>query len=95
MIIYTIHKGECSWWVANTTQSCITEYTPYLIIPLVELDSRLQRTRYGRKVDTAEISAPSRDGAYINGLSLDGARWNFQARAKGSRPTPRVPPMLF
>lgn len=29
-------------------------------------------------MDVTDISAPSREGAYVNGLSLDGARWNLQ-----------------
>lgn len=33
------------------------------------------------QMDVTDISAPSREGAYVNGLSLDGARWNLQVCA--------------
>lgn len=40
------------------------------------------RTVYYAQMDVADISVPSRDGAYVNGLSLDGARWNLQVNDK-------------
>jgi len=44
----------------------------------LELDKLTIYTEVTKKMDVAEISAPSRDGAYISGMYLEGARWNVQ-----------------
>ena len=42
----------------------------------LELDKPSIQTEVTKKLDPADISAPSREGAYIHGLCLEGARWN-------------------
>ena len=44
-----------------------------------ELDKLGIQTEVTKKTDPADISTPSRDGAYISGLSLEGARWNMSS----------------
>ncbi|CAM9358663.1 unnamed protein product [Ascophyllum nodosum] len=46
----------------------------------LELGKLSMSTNVTKKVDVVDANARSREGAYINGLSLDGARWNFQAQ---------------
>eukprot|EP00949_MAST-11_sp_MAST-11-sp1_P003677 g3677.t1 len=41
------------------------------------LDRLVTQTDMTKKVKVDEIEAPSRDGAYINGFFMDGARWNL------------------
>ena len=45
----------------------------------LELDKLTISTEVLKKTDIADITAPSRDGAYVHGLSLEGARWNVSA----------------
>jgi dynein heavy chain len=45
----------------------------------LELDKLQINTEVSKKSDIADITAPSRDGAFVNGLSLEGARWNVSA----------------
>ncbi len=42
----------------------------------LELDKLVIFTEVTKKLDGADVAAPSRDGAFIHGLSLEGARWN-------------------
>jgi dynein heavy chain len=42
----------------------------------LELDKLAISTEVTKKTDLADITAPSRDGAFVCGLSLEGARWN-------------------
>ena len=42
----------------------------------LELDKLTIQTEVTKKLDPADISAPSREGAYLHGLALEGARWN-------------------
>eukprot|EP01041_Mallomonas_annulata_P000386 gene386-700_t len=44
-----------------------------------ELDKLVTWTDVTKKITTEEIDAHSRDGAYIIGLSIQGARWDVQA----------------
>eukprot|EP00752_Nemacystus_decipiens_P011484 g10196.t1 len=60
----------------------------------LELDKLSVSTEVTKKMDVADIAVPSRDGAYINGLSLDGARWNLQAQhLESSKPREMYCPM--
>jgi dynein heavy chain len=43
-----------------------------------ELDKLLTWTEVTKKVNVEEVEGASRDGAYINGLSVQGARWDIQ-----------------
>ena len=43
----------------------------------LELDKLSILTEVTKKMDPADISAPSRDGAYVHGLAIEGARWNL------------------
>ena len=45
----------------------------------LELDKLSISTEVSKKSDIADFSAPSRDGALVYGLSLEGARWNLSA----------------
>ena len=36
-------------------------------------------TEVTKKLDPSEFSTPSRDGAYISGLALEGARWSLNS----------------
>ena len=44
-----------------------------------ELDKLVTWTDVTKKLTTEEIDSPSRDGAYIIGLNIQGARWDTQA----------------
>merc|ERR1712146_628679 len=44
-----------------------------------ELDKLLNYTDVTKKMTVDEIDGTSRDGAYINGLSMQGARWDLNA----------------
>merc|ERR1712072_896827 len=44
----------------------------------LELDKLVTQTDVQKKMDPEEIDAPARDGAYINGLEMQGARWDVQ-----------------
>ncbi|CAM9613575.1 unnamed protein product [Sphacelaria rigidula] len=60
----------------------------------LELDKLSVSTDVTKKMDVTDIAAPSRTGAYINGLSLDGARWNLQAQhLESSKPREMYCPM--
>jgi len=43
----------------------------------LELDKLSITTEVTKKIDPADVPAASRDGAFIHGLSLEGARWNL------------------
>jgi dynein heavy chain, axonemal len=43
-----------------------------------ELDKLLTWTEVTKKISVEEVEGASRDGAYINGLSVQGARWDVQ-----------------
>ena len=43
----------------------------------LELDRLSIVCEVSKKIDPNDITAPSRDGAFIHGLSLEGARWNL------------------
>merc|ERR1712046_414953 len=45
----------------------------------LELDKLVTQTDVTKKMDTEAIDVPARDGAYINGLEMQGARWELQA----------------
>merc|ERR1711865_114272 len=45
----------------------------------LELDKLLVQTDVTKKMTAEEIDAPSRDGAYVSGLEIQGARWDVQA----------------
>lgn len=44
----------------------------------LELDKLVTQTDVQKKMDPEEIDASARDGAYINGLEMQGARWDVQ-----------------
>jgi dynein heavy chain len=44
----------------------------------LELDKLLTQTDVQKKLDPEEIDVPAREGAYINGLEMQGARWDVQ-----------------
>merc|ERR1712070_1030980 len=44
----------------------------------LELDKLVVQTDVLKKMTTEEIDGASRDGAYIHGLEMQGARWDFQ-----------------
>jgi len=44
----------------------------------LELDKLSIVTEVTKKMEVADITAPLREGAYINGLNLEGARWDVQ-----------------
>jgi dynein heavy chain len=43
-----------------------------------ELDKLLVQTDVSKKMSAGAIDSPARDGAYISGLSMQGARWDVQ-----------------
>lgn len=43
-----------------------------------ELDKLMTWTEVTKKMSLEEVEGVSRDGAYINGLSVQGARWDVQ-----------------
>jgi len=45
----------------------------------LELDKLVTQTDVGKKMNAEEIDAGAREGAYISGLQLQGARWDAQA----------------
>ena len=45
----------------------------------LELDKLTIATEVTKKLDPSEFSTPSRDGAYICGLALEGARWSLNS----------------
>merc|ERR1711988_1583097 len=45
----------------------------------LELDKLLIQTDVTKKMTTDELDSHSRDGAYIHGLQMQGARWDLQA----------------
>ncbi|KAH8076432.1 dynein light chain binding protein [Aureococcus anophagefferens] len=45
----------------------------------LELDKLSVATEVTKKLDPSEFSTPSRDGAYISGLALEGARWSLNS----------------
>ena len=52
-----------------------------------ELDKLLTWTEVTKKISVEEVEGASRDGAYINGLSVQGARWDVQgAMLERSKP---------
>ena len=44
----------------------------------LELDKLRVATEVTKRMEPSEFSAHSRDGAYVYGLSLEGARWDMQ-----------------
>jgi len=60
----------------------------------LELDKLLVQTDVLKKMTTEEIDAPSRDGAYIHGLQMQGARWDVQTTSiERSQPKEMFCPM--
>jgi len=60
----------------------------------LELDKLSVFTEITKKMDTADVTAPSRDGALMHGLSLEGARWNLTAGIlEPSKPREMTAPM--
>eukprot|EP00904_Undaria_pinnatifida_P003150 jgi/Undpi1/12836/HiC_scaffold_7.g02503.m1 len=70
-----ISNLQLSDWVGNPTEPPTVTWLSGLFNPQSFLTAIMQ-------MDVADISASSREGAYVNGLSLDGARWNLQASAQ-------------
>ena len=46
-----------------------------------ELDKLVTFTRVTKMMTPDEVDAPSRDGAYITGLSLQGAKWDVNGNS--------------
>merc|ERR1711966_136699 len=44
----------------------------------LELDKLVVQTDVSKKMSAAAVDSPARDGAYISGLSIQGARWDVQ-----------------
>jgi len=45
----------------------------------LELDKLSIAVEVTKKFDASDFTAPSRDGSYVHGLSLEGAKWNTQS----------------
>lgn len=85
--------AQLSGWVGNTADIPMVTWVSGLFNPQSfltaimqvtaqsqnkELDKLAIVTEVSKKMDPVDITAHSRDGAFITGLCLEGARWNLQ-----------------
>lgn len=88
-----LRRDQLSTWVANTAEIPMVTWISGLFNPQSfltavmqvtaqsqnkELDKLSITTEITKKSEAVDVTAHSKDGAYIWGLSLEGARWNAQ-----------------